>query len=277
MQVLRSAVGPAFFSTTGMTMLEGRDFRLSDDTSSARVGIMSESMARHLVGTRSAVGRRLGAPRDPIEIIGVVKDTKHGSPRDQRGVWYVTYRQVPALMRSMCVVIRTRGAPAALRRAVTLALRDFDPALPILRVDTIVEQLDDVLFQDRSMAMLSVVFAVLAGLLACIGLYGMMAYAVSRRTSEIGVRMALGTTSGAILRLVLGESVRVAAVGVLLGLPTAFLLARLVRVRLYGISATDPFSFAAAALLMLGVAVLAGFIPSRHAARIDPAIALRAE
>lgn len=276
MQVLRSAVGPSFFSTAGMTILEGRDFRASDDTSSTPVGIVSASLARYLFDGR-ALGRRLGAPRNPIEIVGIVKDTKHGSPRDTRGVWYVTYRQVPALMRSMCVVVRTRGDPSALRRAVTLALHDFDPALPVLRIDTVGEQLDDVLFQERTISTLSTLFAALAGMLACIGLYGMMAYAVARRTSEIGVRMALGTTQAGILGLVLGESMRIAIVGVLVGLPIAFFLAQLVRARLYGVSAADPLTFAGAALLMISVALVAGYVPSRRAAAIDPAIALRAD
>ena len=276
-QVLRSAVGPAFFSTVGMTLVEGRDFRPSDDTSRTRVAILSESFARHLSRNRSALGRRLGTPRDPVEIIGVVKDTKHGTPRDRRGVWYVSYRQMPGLMRTACVVVRSRGAPDALRRPLALALHDFDPALPILRIDTMGEQLDDVLFQERAIAMLSSLFASLAALLACIGLYGMLAYAVARRTSEIGMRMALGSTSLGILRLVLGESVRVGGTGVLVGLPAAFILARLVRSRLYGVSAADPLTFVGAAVLMLGVALVAGLIPSRRAAAIDPATALRAE
>ena len=275
--VLRSAVGPGFFATAGMTLMEGRDFRPSDDTSNARVGIMSQSMARYLLGNRSAIGRKLGAPRDPIEIIGVVNDTKHGTPRDPRGVWYVSYRQMPALMRNMCVVVKTRAEPAALRRAVTIALREFDPKLPVLRIDTLNEQLDDVLFQERALATMSIVFATLAGLLACIGLYGMMAYAVARRTSEIGVRMALGTTSAAILRLVLGESLRIVLVGVLVGIPAALLLARVIRARLYEVSPADPLTVIAAAGAMLVMATGAAFIPSRRAATIDPAISLRAD
>ncbi|MGH9887888.1 MAG: FtsX-like permease family protein, partial [bacterium] len=274
-QGLRSAVGPSFFSTAGMTLLEGRDFRASDDSASVAVGIMSAAMARHFFGNASAIGHRLGTPNNPLEIIGVVKDTKHGSPRDARGVWYVSYRQFPALLRSMCVVIRTGGDPSALRPGIAKALAAFDPALPVLRVDTIGEQLDDVLFQERAVAMLSVVFALLAAVLACIGVYGVMAYGVTTRTSEIGVRVALGATSGGVLRLVLGDTIRMALIGVLVGVLTVVVGARFVVARLYGISASDPATIATAAVLMLAVAAVAGWIPAWRAASIDPARALR--
>ncbi len=273
--VMRDGVAANFFATTGMTLIAGRDFRASDDSVHTPVAVMNETMARHFFGNESAIGKRLGTPRNPVEIIGVVKDARHGSPRDARGVWYVSYKQFPGLFRSMCIVVRASGNPAALRSTIQSALRTFDPLLPVLRVDTVGEQLDDVLFQERMIAAISLVFAALAAVLACIGLYGVMAYAVARRSGEIGVRVALGATRLVVVRMVVRESVQLALVGVALGIPGAILLSKAVSSRLYGVGSRDPATLGLAAGAMLIVALLAGLFPAQRAASIDPAVTLR--
>jgi len=191
-------------------------------------------------------------------------------------VWYVSYRQFPNLFRSMCVVVRASGDPATLRPTIQAALRTFDPLLPVLRIDTVSEQLNDVLFQERMIASISLALAVLAAVLACVGLYGVMSYSVARRTGEIGVRVALGATRPVVVGMVIRESVRLVLLGVALGIPGAIVVSRIISSRLHGVSAVDPATLGLAVVCMLAVALLAGFLPAQRAARIDPVTTLRA-
>jgi predicted lysophospholipase L1 biosynthesis ABC-type transport system permease subunit len=236
-------------------------------------------MARFIFGTDTPIGRRFATDVNspPLEIVGVVKDAKLGTPRDRRGAWYVPYRQAIGLMRTMVLVVRANGTPRSLAQPLRQELRAADPDLPVLRIDTIGEQLDDTLAQERLVATLASLFGAVAVVLACVGLYGLISYSTQRRTSEIGIRLALGATHGRVMRLVLGEGLRLVLIGAMLGVPAALAGARIVSIRLYGVSATDPASMVGATLLIVAVALLASYVPARRAAMVDPMLALRSE
>jgi predicted lysophospholipase L1 biosynthesis ABC-type transport system permease subunit len=241
--------------------------------------VINKSMARFFFGDRNPVGQHIGMSSSdsgfPYEIVGVVADGKQGSPRDRRGIEYVPYRQIVGLMRTMCVEVRTAGAPAGMASRVRQELRAIDPNLPVLRIDTLEQQLDDVLAQERLMATLSAFYGGLATVLACLGLYGVISHRVLRRTNEIGIRMALGARRGDVLKMVLRESLALVVAGTVLGVPVALLATRLIANRLFGVSAGDPVTIGGVVLLMSAVAALAGFLPARRAARVDPLVALR--
>jgi predicted permease len=278
---MRVAIAPGFFEAAGMPLLAGRGFTERDADKSPLVVVINESMTRFFFGDRNPVGQHLAmSPIDtgfPYEIVGVVADAKHGSPRDKRGIEYVPYRQVVGLMRTMCIELRAAGPPAGIAARVRQELRAIDPNLPILRIDTLEEQLDDVLAQERLIAGLSVAFGAVATLLACLGLYGVMSYMVVRRTNEIGIRMALGARRGDVLSMILKETLLLVLAGTVIGVPSALMATRLVANRLFGVSAGDSATIGCVVLLMSAVAALAGFLPAQRAAQVDPLVALRHE
>jgi predicted permease len=282
LRVARSAVVPGFFGTAGMELLQGRDFGEWDKASAPPVAIINEALARFEFGDETPIGKRVGILSDvgtPRQIIGVVKDAKkyNNLRDDQLGMIYVSYRQRPEDLGTMCVVVRTAGNPLALAARVRDELRELDSNLPILKIDTIDQQLELTLIKERLLAALAEFFGILAMLLSCLGLYGVIAYRVARRTSEIGIRLALGAAPAGLLGMVLKESVWLVLAGVAIGLPVAIAVTRLIRAMLFGVNAADPLTMAGATLLMLGVAALAGSIPARRAARVDPMVALRYE
>jgi predicted permease len=273
--VMRDGVTPGFFRTTGMPLIEGRDLSERDIIGTPRVAVINETMSRFFFGDASAIGRRLGSGDAQVEIVGVVKDAKHGTPRDRRGVWYVGYRQYPGLMRNLCIVVRTIGDPRAVVNDVRRTLQQLEPLLPILRTDTIEEQLDDALAQERTVATLSLGFGGFAVLLACIGLYAVVANAVVRRTNEIGVRMALGAPRTSVVALVMSHTTAIVIAGLAIGAPLAAIASSLVANRLFGVGPADPATIVIAVLTLAGVTAIAGFLPARRATRIDPNTALR--
>jgi ABC-type antimicrobial peptide transport system permease subunit len=191
-------------------------------------------------------------------------------------VWYVPYRKNTGLA-SMCIVIRTARNPLGIVSSVRNELRDIDPNLPVFRIDTVEEQLNTVLVQERMIATLAGFFGILAGLLACLGLYGVMAYMVSRRTNEIGIRMALGATRFNVIGAVLKESMLMIFAGIAIGVPATLAATRLISTKLFGISSTDSLTISAATVVLITVAALAGFVPAQRASRVDPMIALRCD
>jgi predicted permease len=282
MRGINVAVSPGFFNTAGMRIVAGRDFSPRDIQSSPKVAILSESAVRFFFGEENPIGKRLKArpadPGYPYEIVGVASNAKYGTVRDGRFIEYLPVLQNPALMRSkMCIAVRTAGNPMSVAASVRRELRDIDPNLPVLRMDTVEEQLDSVLAQERVIATLTTFFGALTLLLACMGLYGVISYAVARRTGEIGLRIALGATSGVVMRQVLRESILLAAAGIVIGTLAAFAAARLLSSRLFGVEATDPRTFAACIALMILVTLLGGFLPARRASSVDPVEALRHE
>jgi len=274
-------VSPGFLATVGMPLVAGRDFTEGDTDKAPQVAILNETMARFFFGSENPLGKRFSATGEegfPIEIVGVVKDAKLGTPRDQRGAWYYPYRQNTRFLRlNWCVAVRTSGPPTALAMSVRQALRELDPNLPVLKITTIEGQLDHVLAQERLIAMLSGFFGILAVLLSCLGLYGVISYTVARRTNEIGIRLAMGATRASVLRLVLKESWRLILGGIALGVPIALTVTRLLSTWLFGVSPTDPTTMGAVTTLMLAVGTLAAFLPARRASLVDPIVALRNE
>ncbi len=275
--VMRAGVTPGFFETSGMSLLDGRDLTERDVIGAPRAAVINETMSHFFFGDTSPIGRRLGSGDAAVEIIGVVKDTKHGTPRDRRGVWYVSYRQYPGLMRNLCIVVRTSGDPRAIVGPVRQVLHAIEPNLPILRADTIDEQLGDTLAHERAIAMLSLGFGSFAVLLACIGLYGVVANAVTRRTNEIGIRMALGARHSSVVMMVFSDTARIVIAGLAIGAPMTVVARSMIANRLYDVAASDPATIGVAMLTLAGVTAIAGVLPAYRAARIDPNTALRCD
>jgi predicted permease len=286
----RSFVAPRFFETMGIPFVAGRDFTERDNETSPSVVIINETMARFYFDDQNPVGRFVRWSANdaaPTEIVGVVKDFVRGTPRGASLPEFSTYfpyrdreginRGAQSRLRGMMIAARTTGDPLAMAAAVRRELREVDPRLPIIRINTIAEQLDDILMQDRLVAALSGFFGALSGLLACAGLYGVISYSVARRTREIGVRLALGATPAAVLRMTLKESLWLTLAGVAIGIAVAMAATRLVSARLFGVGAADPLTIVVAALLMMAVAALSAFLPARRAAKVDPLIALRCD
>jgi predicted permease len=279
-----SYVAPGFFETMGIPLVAGHDLTDRDNGTATPVVIINESMARYYFGDQNPIGRRVGYPFDtgtPREIAGVVKDFVDDSPRQsRRGMSYFPYRDRSATdprIGGMCVGVRAGGDPLAVAATVRRELQDLDPSLPVLKIDTVDQQLDDVLAQERLIAALSCFFGAITALLGCLGLYGVVSYGVERRTNEIGIRMAMGATRAGVLGMVLSESMLLVLAGLAIGLPAALAATRLISSRLYGVSAADPLTIVDAILLMVAVAALAGFIPARRASKVDPMVALRFE
>jgi ABC-type antimicrobial peptide transport system permease subunit len=212
-----------------------------------------------------------------IEIVGVVKDAKLSSLRDRRNrVVYTPYMQQDELG-AMTVYVRTRANASSIAASVRDAARQLDPSLPIFDLKTMAQTMDESLFVERMLAGLSVAFGGLATILAAIGLYGVMSYMVTRRTREIGIRMALGAERGAVVWLVMREVAAIVFAGAAVGTPAALALGRVVQHQLFGVSAQDPIAMAAACGILMFVALTAGYLPALRATRVDPLIALRYE
>ncbi|HYL75560.1 MAG TPA: ABC transporter permease [Bryobacteraceae bacterium] len=276
----RTYVSPGFFAAAGIQLLAGRDFTERDTATAHRVVIINQAMAHYYFGNDNPVGEYLWAdgPGDWVEIVGVAKDFTGGTPRVRElELPYYSYRQFGHAMERMCLVVRTAGNPASMGARIREELHTLDAALPVLKIDTVAEQLSDVLVQERLMASLSGFFGGLGVLLACLGLYGVMSYTAARRTNEIGIRLALGAMPENVLRMVIRESLVLVLAGIAIGVPVALVATRLISTKLYGIGASDPLTISGAILLMIAVAAFAGGIPARRAANVDPMVALRYE
>jgi ABC-type antimicrobial peptide transport system permease subunit len=215
-----------------------------------------------------------------LRIVGVVKDSRYGGVRDApRGVLYEPFFQLNLADSyfSTTFEVRYSGGLSTTLDEVRRQVRAIDPTLPLFRVKTLEVQTRESLSKERLIATLSTLFGLLAVLLACIGLYGTIAYGVTRRTGEIGIRMALGAERAKILRMVLRESMTLAGIGIIIGVPAALVASRLVASMLYGVKPTDPLTILSATAVLAAVALLAGYLPARRASRVDPMVALRYE
>jgi ABC-type lipoprotein release transport system permease subunit len=224
------------------------------------------------------IGRRVGGSFEQAgetEIVGVIRDTKYNSLRDAAPPTF--YGVLPDTAGTTSVVLRTAANPASLIETVRAAVQKVDPELPLIGITTQTDQIEARVAQERLFALAYSLFGALALLLACIGLFGLMSYSVSRRTSEIGIRMALGAQRAAVVRMVLRESMIMVAAGVLIGLATAIGAGRLVTALLFGLAANDVWTIATAIALMVAVSLTAGYLPARRASRVDPMEALRYE
>ena len=273
-------VYPGYFASLGLRILRGRDLMSQDQGTSQEVAVINETMARALFPGRDAIGARFsfaGRQANLVEIVGIVKDARYGSLREAAApMFYQTFTQSHTGRGQMTLHVRTANsagvAPAVLREMQQLC-RD----VPTFEMQTLASQIDASLLQERLIATLCGFFAGLALLLASIGLYGLMAYAVARRTNEIGIRMALGAQRAEVIWMVLREVLALVGVGVAAGIPMALAAARLISGSLFGLTAADPLTLVAATFVMLAVAVLAGYLPAQRAARVDPMNALRYE
>jgi predicted permease len=272
-------VSPGHFETLHARLLAGRDFTDFDREKGLPVAIVNEAMARLLWPGQEAVGKRfsLYANRTILyQVVGVVEDAfVFQIGEEPQPVVYFPMRQQYASAASL--EVRTAGNPEALIATVRNQVRQLDPNLAFTNVQTATEILSEGLWAARMEAALLGLFGLLALVLASVGIYGVLAYSVTQRTAEIGIRMALGAQSGEVLRLVLRQGMTLAVIGAILGLAAGLLLARTAASLLYGVSATDPVIYVGTTVLLLSVALLACYIPARRATRIDPAVALRFE
>ena len=276
-----NGVGPAFFSTMGIPLLSGREFTDGDDAAAPKVAVVNETFVRYFFGDKDPIGRRFGMGRKEegftVTIVGVARDGKAGRLREKplRFV-YIPYTQERDVG-EMTFYVRSALDPEALGNRVRRIVQEADPGLPVTRLKTMRAQIRESLFVERMVASLSAAFGLLATLLAAVGLYGVMSYAVSLRTREIGIRVALGAERRAVLLMVLEEVAVMALMGVAIGLPSGYGLGRLIESQLYGITARDPLTFTVATATLLLSALLAGYIPAARATRVDPLVALRYE
>jgi predicted permease len=279
--VMRNAVAPGHFSNMGIPLLGGREFTRADLAGSPKVAILNETMAKTFFPTGDALGRRMkfGGGSDPLdmEIIAVVKDSHHSGVKEEPTPFvYIPYTQEKNLG-ALTYYVRTSQDPAALATAVRSVVSQLDSTLPIDSVRSFEDQINRQLASDWLTAALAEIFGALAALLAAIGIYGLLAYAVTQRTREIGVRMALGADTGRVGRMILNDVSRLVGIGILLGLPLAYGLSRLVNSMLYGVKAFEFPIVGSALLVMVLVALAAAYVPARRATRVDPLIALRYE
>lgn len=282
MDIGQNWIGPAYFSTMGIPLLGGREFTASDTSNSPKVAIINEAMKRRFFADRDPIGMRFafGAGdkiRPDIQIVGVVKDSKHATVRGKVDPFVcLPYSQFKTLG-NITFYLKTKQEVGAVAAASRREVQRLDGNLPVFALKTLETQIDESLFADKFLTFLSMCFALLAALLASIGLYGVMAYTVTRRTREIGIRMALGASRGIVSWLILREVVVLAVVGLVVGLPAAYGLGRLTESLLFGVKASDPLVFVGAGLLLSAATLLGGYLPARKAASIDPLVALRYE
>jgi predicted permease len=281
-EVLYNRVGPGYFSTMRLTLLAGRAFGPQDTPTSSKVAVINETMAKLFFPNESPIGRafRLGgpnaAPDDEKMVIGVVNDAKYMGLKERR--WpaaYFPYSQDISYMWDF--EVRFSGDPGAAIAAVRRTIRDVDPRLPVSSAGTLAEQVDNSLVNQKLTAQLSTVFGLVAVLLACIGIYGLMSHAVLHRTHEIGIRMALGARRRQILTLIIHEGFVLAVAGLVLGIGLGVLCTRFLRSLLFGVEPVDPATFVGVALLLTLVSLVACYIPAWRAMQIDPMEALRYE
>jgi len=273
-----ASVSPGYFATLGIPLAAGRDFTERDTFGAPKVAIVNQAMARYFFGDADPIGRRIGTEETPdTEIVGVVADAKYVNLRETvRRHFYVPVAQEPRLF-DLTLHVRAEGDPGAAASLVRAAVERLDPHLPVYRVTTLAAQIDRSLVEDRLLSWLSTAFSLLATALAAIGLYGVVAFSVARRTRDIGVRVALGATRADILFVVMRGTLGWVAGGLVAGIGAAAAVSRLVASQLYGIAPTDPVSFFAAGILLIASVALAAYLPASRAARVDPVTALRHE
>jgi predicted permease len=276
-------VGPEFFETFGIPLLLGRTIEERDSATAPKIAVVNRAFAQEYFNGQNPIGHRFGfgdqKTSSDIMIVGLIGDSRYGKLRDvPPPTVYVPYDQhMKGFLEAVNFSVRTAGDPKEWIGVVGRAVQGLDRNLPIFDVKTEVEEIDQATLRERLFAQLSGFFGMLALVLASIGLYGMISYAVSRRTSEIGIRIALGAERTKILQMVLREAMILAALGIAVGTPAAFVLSRFVGTLLYGLKPTDPLTVASATIALLLVGFLAAYLPARRAASIQPVVALRYE
>lgn len=269
-------VGPKYFATLGTPLLRGRDFGPQDTTNSLPVAIINQTMARRYFGASDPIGKTIRFDDVSREIVGVAGDAKYMELKEATPpTCYLNTFQNKSPDSEF--LIRTAGDPMRIAGSIRQEVGKIAKGVLVSKVTTLERHVDASIVQERLLATLSGFFGALAALLAALGLYGIMAYSVARRTSEMGIRMALGAERRDILWLVLRETFSLVLIGFAMGLPAALIATRWVSVQLFEVKPADPVAIVGACALMLAVASLAGFLPARKASRVDPMIALRYE
>jgi predicted permease len=279
--------GPRFFTTMQIPMLRGREIAEGDRQGTLPVAVVSDLFARTNFGDADPVGRhievggsmKVGDTPLVLQIVGVAATARYGGLKyDVPPVVYISYAQIPSrVLREMTYALRTDGDPLRYAAAVRQIVHEADGRVPVTNVKTLAGDIDQTINQEIVFARLCSAFAILALVIACVGLYATMSYAVARRTGEIGLRMALGARRGVVIWMVLREVCLLAAIGLALGVPAALGSSRLVASFLFGMQPNDPGALALAAATLLGAVLVAGYGPARRASRVDPIIALRHE
>jgi putative ABC transport system permease protein len=273
-----NSIGSGYFETLGIAVRRGRELAETDREGTPRVAVINEAMAKQFWPNQDALGKRFKFYGDEtfLEVVGIAQTAKLFSlSEDPQPIAYVPIRQ--AYETTVVLNVRTEGDPAALLETVRRKVQALDPTMPLTNVKTVRALIDETLWAPQMSAMLLTIFALVALVLAGIGIYGVMSYAVGQRTQEFGIRMALGAKPGDVLSLVLRQGMILVAAGVAAGLLISLTVTRLVAALLVNVSATDPVTFAGIAILFGMVAALAGYVPARRATKIDPMIALRYE
>jgi predicted permease len=280
-KVSDNLVGPGFFATAGIPILTGREFGEQDRENAPLVALVNQTFARRFFGNENPIGKRLGdrgqASSGRYEIVGVVGDAKYGSVREQIRpmVFHPVWQEPPRA--SFVLHVRTMSEPTALAPSLRREIQAIDSEALISEVRTLPQVIRSQLRQDRMFATLASFFALLALALGAIGIYGIVAYRVAHRTGEIGVRMALGAQKSDVLWLIMRETLVLLAAGAAIGVPAALAAARLIKSRLFGLDPWDPLTIASATAILFAAGALAGFLPARRAASIEPTMALRSE
>jgi predicted permease len=276
-RVFMNSVGPHYLETMRVPLLAGRSIEAADvDGRSPAVVVLNQTAARQLFGTDAPIGGRITFGSHDVEVAGVVADSKYDGLRNAvEPTMLLSYRQRPT--GAMTVAVRSPARSGALRAAIETAMHEIDPSLPITGYKSQVEQIDQTIGRERVFARLLTVFGGFALLLACVGLHGVTSYSVARRTSEIGIRLALGAQRSRVLWMVLRQVAILAAAGLAIGLPITWLTGPVTSAYLFGLPARDPATIAVAAAVMVAVALAAGLRPARRAARMEALAALRSE
>jgi putative ABC transport system permease protein len=278
------AVAPDYFKTLGIPMMRGRDFTDRDDLKSNPVAIINETLATRFFPGENPIGQRIkpgigngyGGKNPMREIVGVVGDVKvQNLAAQSRPQCYVPLQQSP--LGVMSLVVRVQGSPLELVPAVRRVVASTSKQTPVYNIKTLAQLLSQSVAQPRFTTLLLGIFAALAVVLAATGLYGVISYSVAQRTHEIGIRMALGAEKSDVLKMVAGQGLKLALIGVGIGIIGALVLTRFLASLLFGVKPTDPLTFIAVSLILIAVALLACYIPARRAAKVDPIIALRYE
>ena len=278
MKIYRNLVAPGYFSLMRIPLLEGRDFTEHDDEKAERVMIVSQQFARRFFGGRPAIGRKVRGWGQWFRVVGVAKDSKYHTPNEApRPYFYVPFQQVYRADLAIAVYLRVAGDPAQAISLVRREIRGMDPGVGVFDTMPLAEFIGASLFSQKIAAVLLGALGVIALLLAAVGLYSVMAYSVSQRTQEIGIRMALGARPGNVVGLIVRQAMAMAGIGLAAGVLAGLAVTRLASRMLVEVSATDPAIFAAATGFLAAVAAVASYLPAHRATRIDPNQALHGE
>jgi len=276
--VLANVVSPEFFRTFTIPLVKGRAFTERDGAAAPRVGVINERMARIAFGDSDPIGRSFNfraTPKEQIEIVGVARDVRHNPRETASPAVYTPLGQGGEIKDLMTVAVRAAGDRVVSAESFRTEIQGVSPDLVVTRQRTFGEQVRALLVRERTLALLSAWFGLLAVVLACVGLYGVMSHQVTQRQQEIGIRLALGADTSTLLVAMLRETAMVAAIGIAIGTAAALGLSKLISDLLFDVPARDPLTFAAAAGVLAITTLLAGYLPARRASRVDPTTVLR--